>query len=325
MLYRGSVFIAIVALGVCLQMDTEVAVAQSGKSGGSALRSRKPTGGVVKTSQKDGGASSTTKSEDGASRSATGAANKPPAEVLSRKPASTAGWIRENLWLVLGAPLGAAVLGFSWFFLVGRRRQGAGEDLFPGSGKKSAAIGDQDSERASGGFSSTRIRAEDVKTRLSGSVGGEEVETDQDYALVVEEDALTTSSELEEGSVEEVLATLLEGEDFEAAYEIYSQHVEEDRSVRFDAGMEKDLGEKLIEGGQDESAARVLEHHVETHPADEIEAETYFNLGYLHYRASHIDKSRKYFSLFVELEPNEARRGRATAILSAIDARQDSA
>ena len=305
MLYRGSVFIAIFALSVSFQLGAEVAVAQSGK----------PGGGVVKTSQKTGAATSTTKPEDGASP-------KPAADAPPRKSAGTAGWIRENLWLVLGAPLGAAVLGFSWFFLVGRRRQGAGEELFPGSEKKSVATGDKD--RASGGFSSTRIRAEDVKTRLSGSVVGEEVETDQDYALVVEEDALSATAELEEGSVEEVLATLLEGEDFEAAYEIYSQHVEEDRSVRFDAGMEKALGEKLIDGGQDESAARVLEHHVETHPADQIEAETYFNLGYLHYRASHLDKSRKYFGLFVELEPDEARRGRASSILAAIEARQDS-
>lgn len=312
MLYRGIVLIGIFALGVSFQSGVEVAAAQSGK----------PSGGVVKTSQKAGAASSTTKSEEDASPSVSG---KPATDAPPRKPASTAGWIRENLWLVLGAPLGAAVLGFSWFFLVGRRRQGAGEDLFPGSAKKSAATDDQGPDRASGGFSSTRIRAEDVKTRLSGSVGGEEVETDQDYALVVEEDALSATAEPEEGSVEEVLAALLEGEDFEAAYEIYSQHVEEDRSVRFEAGMEKALGEKLIDGGQDESAARVLEHHVETHPADQIEAETYFNLGYLHYRASHIDKSRKYFSLFVELESNEARRDRAHAILSAIDKRQDSA
>lgn len=312
MLYRGSVFIAIFALSVSFQLGAEVAVAQSVK----------PGGGAVKTSQKAGAATSTTKPEDGASPAVSG---KPAADASSRKSAGTAGWIRDNLWLVLGIPLGAAVLGFSWFFLVGRRRQGAGEELFPGSGKKSAASDDADLDRASGGFSSTRIRAEDVKTRLSGSVVGEEVETDQDYALVVEEDALSATAELEEGSVEEVLATLLEGEDFEAAYEIYSQHVEEDRSVRFEVGMEKELGEKLIDGGQAESAARVLEHHVETHPADQIEAETYFNLGYLHYRASHLDKSRKYFRLFVELEPDEARRGRASSILAAIEARQDSA
>ena len=299
--YRATVFIAIFALGLFFQPGAEVAVAQSGKPG-----------------------ATTTKTEDGASPAAKGPADKPGAEAPSKKPASTAGWIRENLWLVLGVPLGAAVLGFSWFFLVGRRRQGAGEDLFPGSAEKSAAA-EHGSDTASGGFSSTRIRAEDVKTRLSGSVVGEEVETDHDYALVVEEDALSATAELEEGSVDEVLATLLGREDFEAAYEIYSQHIEEDRSLRFDAGMEKELGEKLIRGGQDESAARVLEHHVETHPAEQIEAETYFNLGYLHYRAGHVDKSRKYFSLFVELEPNETRRDRASAILSAIDARRDSA
>ena len=323
MLYRATVFIAIFAIGASLPSGAGVAVAQSGKSGGSALRSRTPSGGVIKTSQKPGAA--TTKSKDSASPAAKGLGDKPGAEASSKKPASTADWIRDNLWLVLGVPLGAAVLGFSWFFLVGRRRQGAGEDLFPGSVEKSTAPGGHGSDAASGGFSSTRIRAEDVKTRLSGSVVGEEVETDQDYALVVEEDALSATDELEEGSVDEVLASLLGGEDFEAAYEIYSQHIEEDRSLRFDAGMEKELGEKPIQGGQDESAARVLEHHVETHPAEQIEAETYFNLGYLHYRASHIDKSRKYFSLFVELEPNETRRDRAGAILSAIDARRDSA
>ena len=321
MLNRAMALIAITLLGLSFQPGIESALAQGEKPGGSLLRSRKPAGGVLKTSQKAG---TDAKSGGAAAPAAKGSANKPASEATSKKPASTAGWIRENLWLVLGVPLGAAVLGFSWFFLVGRRRQGGGDDLFPASVESSARSDASDPGSSSGGYSSTRIRAEDVNARLSGAVGGEEVETDQDYALVVEEEALSASEKLEEGSVDEVLATLLGGADFEAAYELYSQHIEEDRSLRFDVGTEKELGEKLIQVGQDESAARVLEHHVETHPAEEIEAETYFNLGYLHYRASHLEKSRKYFSLFVELESNETRRERASTILSAIDARRDS-
>ena len=52
------------------------------------------------------------------------------------------------------------------------------------------------------GLCCTRIRAADVDSRLSGSLDGEEVETDQDYALVVEEGALSATDPQGGGSPE---------------------------------------------------------------------------------------------------------------------------
>lgn len=315
--YSCAAYMAIAAMAVSFMADAGEAVAQNSKPRSPSSRLRKPGGGVVKTPQK-GSAPAAEKKSDGADGKTP---SKGPGEqgaggAPGKQSTSPASWMRENLWLMLTVPLGAAVLGFSWFFLVGRRRQGAHDDLFPGT-----AVGAKKSDKNTGGFSSTRIRAEDVKARLSGSVGGEEVETDQDYALVVEEDALSVATGSEEGSAEEAIGTLLGAGDFEAAYELYAQRIDEERSTRFDSSLEKELGEKLIEAGQDEKAARVLEQHIATHPADQIEAEAYFNLGYLHYRASHLDKSRKYFGLFIKSEPDEKRRDRATAILAALDAR----
>ena len=55
-----------------------------------------------------------------------------------------------------------------------------------------------------------------MDSRLSGSLDGEEVETDQDYALVVEEGALSATDPQDGGSPEEVIDAYLQGEDFAA-------------------------------------------------------------------------------------------------------------
>lgn len=325
-LYSLVALVVITALALPHSAGVGEAVAQTrgGKPGGSLLRTRKPSGGgVVRTPQKDSPSTPATTggSKTGPFESPRGGAGEAGAGGANKKSTGLAGWIRDQWWLVVAVPVGAAVLGFSWFFLAGRRQQGQGGDLFPQPGYSRGSKDDRASGKGTGGFSSTRIRAEDVKTRLSGSVGGEEVETDQDYALVVEEEALSASAPSPEGSAQEVIESLLDSQDYEAAYEHYAQRIDEERSIRLDSGLEKKLGEKLIEAGQDEKAARVLEHHIATHPADDIEADAYFNLGYLHYRAGHIYKSKKYFGLFIEAEPDERRRGRASAILSALETR----
>jgi hypothetical protein len=71
-----------------------------------------------------------------------------------------------------------------------------------------------------------------------------------------------------------------------------------------------------------EKAVTVLEHHIATHPADEIDAAAYFNLGYSHFHSRHLEKSRKFFGLFIDAEEDETRRGRARAILAAMEADQ---
>ena len=229
-----------------------------------------------------------------------------------------AGWIRQNWKWVIGLPLGAAALGLSWFFLAGKRRKEDGV----GALLKPMAAGSESGDKGTERFSSTRIRAADVDSRLSGSLDGEEVETDQDYALVVEEGALSATDPQDGGSPEEVIDAYLQGEDFVAAYETYARLLEEASSTRLDSGLEERLGEGLVANGQVEKAVTVLEHHIATHPADEIEATAYFNLGYSHFHSRHLEKSRKFFGLFIEAEADETRRGRARAILAAMETDQ---
>ncbi len=226
--------------------------------------------------------------------------------------------IRQNWKWVVGIPLGAVALGLSWFLLAGKRRKedGVGALLRPmtaGSGKA-----DEGTER----FLSTRISAADVDSRLSGSLDGEEVETDQDYALVVEEGALSATDLQDGGSPEEAIDAYLQGEDFAGAYETYARLLEEESSTRLDSGLEQRLGESLVANGQVEKAVTVLEHHIATHPANEIDAAAYFNLGYSHFHSRHLEKSRKFFGLFIDAEEDETRRGRARAILAAMEADQ---
>ena len=229
-----------------------------------------------------------------------------------------AGWIRQNWKWVVGLPLGAAALGLSWFFLAGKRRKEDGV----GALLKPMAAGSESGDKGTERFSSTRIRAADVDSRLSGSLDGEEVETDQDYALVVEEGALSATDPQDGGSPEEVIDAYLQGEDFVAAYETYARLLEEASSTRLDSGLEQRLGEGLVANGQVEKAVTVLEHHIATHPADEIEAAAYFNLGYSHFHSRHLEKSRKFFGLFIEAESDETRRERARAILAAMETDQ---
>ena len=148
-----------------------------------------------------------------------------------------AGWIRHNWKWAVGLPLGAAALGLSWFLLAGKRRKddGVGALLRP------MAAGSGSAEEGAGQFSSTRIRAADVDSRLSGPLDGEEVETDQDYALVVEEDALSAADPQDGGSPEEVIDACLQGEDFVAAYETYARLLEEASSTRLDSALEQRL------------------------------------------------------------------------------------
>ena len=248
---------------------------------------------------------------------ADGAAPQRKTQETAQAP-GLAGWIRHNWKWVVGLPLGAAALGLSWFLLAGKRRKDDGVGALLKPMAAGAGSADEGTER----FSSTRIRAADVDSRLSGSLDGEEVETDQDYALVVEEGALSTADLQDGGSPEEVIDAYLQGEDFVAAYETYARLLEEASSTRIDSGLEQRLGEGLVATGQVEKAVTVLEHHIATHPADEIEAVAYFNLGYSHFHSRHLEKSRKFFGLFIDAEEDETRRDRARAILAAMETGQ---
>jgi len=241
-------------------------------------------------------------------------------EAKTKTSPGLAGWIRANKLLVVGVPLGAAALGLSWFFLVGKRKKQEGAGAFLKPVTDEGAAGPDKAGDTSGGFSSTRIRAVDVDARLSGTMDGEEVETDQDYALVVEEEALSAADTQEDAPPQDIIAALLQDGDADGAYETYARLIDEESSTRLDSAIEQTLGEQLIAAGKAEKASTVLEHHIATHPAQEIEAESYFNLGYAHFHSQRMEKSRKYFGLFIEAEEDEKRRDRARAILSAMEA-----
>ena len=253
----------------------------------------------------------------GAKPAADGAASPRKAQETVQAP-GLAGWIRQNWKWVVGAPLGAAALGLSWFLLAGKRRKEDGV----GALLKPMTAGSEHADEGTERFSSIRIRAADVNSRLSGSLDGEEVETDQDYALVVEEGALSSTDLQDSGSPEEIIDAYLQGEDSVAAYEVYARLLEEESSTRMDSDLEQRLGESLVANGQVGKAATVLEHHIATHPADEIEAASYFNLGYAHFHSRHLEKSRKFFGLFIDAEEDETRRDRARAILAAMETDQ---
>ena len=113
----------------------------------------------------------TSPEKTGAKPAIDGAAPQQKTQETAQAP-GLAGWIRHNWKWVVGLPLGAAALGFSWFLLAGKRRKDDGV----GALLKPMAAGSGSVEEGAGRFSSTRIRAADVDSRLSGPMDGEEVE-----------------------------------------------------------------------------------------------------------------------------------------------------
>lgn len=328
---HNGLLLLIVAMAVSVPLLNRDASAQSngGKPKTSTSRTKKVLSGRTVTAppteraglRTPAGSRAAGSSKGG--QASTGTGKKEPAAEEAGEPKAAqspglAGWIRENRLWMIAVPIGAAVLGLSWFLLAGRRRKEESAGAFLRPMEADGADSGGQAEEGTGGYSSTRISAADVNARLSGSVGGEEVETDQDYALVVEEDALSMAGASGEESDEDTIEAFLKDREFDTAYTTYARCIDEDNSARFDSSLEQKLGEGLIAGGQVEKAVRVLEHHVATHPAQEISAEAYFNLGYAHFHARRLEKSRKFFGLFIETEPDEKRRERARAILAAL-------
>ena len=88
--------------------------------------------------------------------------------------------------VVLGGAL-LGVLAWAWF---GSRGKRAVESPFAELGLAVETRAKPAAAPASGRYSSTKIQAGDVSDRIAGSVKTTEVETDREYALVVDEEAL---------------------------------------------------------------------------------------------------------------------------------------
>jgi hypothetical protein len=224
------------------------------------------------------------------------------------------GFIRGYaVWILAG--LGAAFLvTLAVTFLARRKSRGPVESPF-------AELGLGESPSKAQKFSSTKIAAADVADRLG--VKTTEVETDREYALVVDEEALKMPPLPEDESAPSYdpsgIKKRLEEKDLAGAYAEYAGVIDADPAAALDSEVERSLGEELLRAREIDKAARVLEHHVATHRARGIPPECYFNLGYAHFLKKRYKKSTRFLKLFVMAGKNPAHVERAKKILERIE------
>jgi hypothetical protein len=148
---------------------------------------------------------------------------------------------------------------------------------------------------------------------------------EREYALVVNQEDLKKPPLPQEAAPARRLADcgpiqeLLAHENYDDAYRQYLERIEADGQASFLPELERRLGDHFLKSGDLEKAARVLEHHVATHAGDQIDAETYFNLGYIHFKGKTLNKSRRYFRLFVERQSDPALAARGLKLLSKLE------
>lgn len=221
-------------------------------------------------------------------------------------------------WLITF--LGAGVVVVLVWALRGRRRPTRHRDgAFAELGTGESATGER--------FSSTKIQVAEVNDRLGSKVETTEIETEREYALVVDEEALKPPpipSETDEktGNAyadDAEIRQLVREKRAADAYAAYEQRLEEDGSVEFRKELEEDLGAQLLTSRRLDEAARVLEHLVETHADADLQAETFFNLGYVHFLRDSSKKSRRFFKRFIASETNPEHLRRARNILEKME------
>lgn len=235
-------------------------------------------------------------------------------------------FIRRNLvWIltVFGLVLAGALV---WAFLARRPfRHGNADVEADDDDDEAPALRPRSANRR---YSSTQIRAADVNARLGTSIAGTPIETEREYALVVDEEALGGSRPGEEGGAFSVagreVRDLLESGDFDKAYARYRELIEEDGSLAFEGPVEKTLSQHFLRLGDSEKAARILEHHVATQKKEEIHPRVYFHLGYIHALSGTYKKARRFFRLFAQSEKDPRFVARAKAILEDLDSKTGS-
>jgi len=150
-------------------------------------------------------------------------------------------------------------------------------------------------------------------------------EVEREYALVVKEEDLQMPPLPEEEELSGKKADsasileLMKNKDYDGAYRKYKECIKRNVKAELNPQLECQLGEHFIRSGKIERAARILEHHVANHSPNEIDSETYFKLGYIHFRSKTFNKSRRFFRLFVQHHKDPAQVERAKKILERLE------
>jgi hypothetical protein len=214
-----------------------------------------------------------------------------------------------------------------WTYAGARRgSRGAGDDLDELGFQEGQAAPSRPSGKHQR-YSSTKIQKSDVSSRLDGSVTTTEVETEREYALVVDEEALKLPPVPEDSEIKdarptgdpEKIRSLLEANRFLEAYGEYASQIASNGKLKFPGEVDCALGDGLIRAREFDKARRVLERHVATHRGVDVRPEAYFNLGYIHFMNKTLQKSRRFFRLFVRVEKNPEYVARARKILEKIE------
>lgn len=228
-----------------------------------------------------------------------------------------------GVWIV--AALGLAIAGLIVWAIVDARRRG------PGGAGALADLGFEAAPAAKGGsassarrYSSTRIRKSDVVDRSGKSVTATEIETDREYALVVDEDALKlppppeTPAEAPGATAAAdpaKIRQLVDAKKYREAHAEYAKLVAGRSKTEIPADLEVGLAEGLLRLHEYAKAAAVLERHVGSRRGAQAKPETYFNLGYAEFMSRDFEKARRYFRQYVSLEPNPSLAERAKKVL----------
>src|SRR5262245_34647950 len=144
------------------------------------------------------------------------------------------------LWIIIVLVVAFVAIA-GWVFL-GSRKGGRDPGLAElGMGAEASRPAPQPGRR----FSSTKIAASAVNRRLTGAVTTTEVETDREYALVVDEEALKMPPLPEDAAAQQAdspaIEKLLAAKDLEGAYKEYQRQVDQGASLVFDPRVEMAL------------------------------------------------------------------------------------
>lgn len=249
-----------------------------------------------------------------------GATSPPAARATRSFGQKLVTFIKTNsLWILV--ILGVALAALLTWFLLGPQRKSTAQPFL--EALESELLDEEGSKK----YSSTKISAADVNRRLGGSVRETRIETDREYALVVDEEDLKMPplpEEIDEHTGRQYaddkeIREFMEKKDFQQAYAEYSQRLEADAVTEFHGDLERTLGEYFIRKRDLEKAARILEHHVATHAAEDVDPEVYFNLGYIHVLTNTFNKSRRFLRLFVDSKAKSRHIDRAKAILQKLE------
>lgn len=150
-------------------------------------------------------------------------------------------------------------------------------------------------------------------------------DVEREYALVVDEADLKMPPLPEEAGPTRkrvdasAIRAMIVQDNFDAAYQQYIEKIEADKKSEIAPDVEQRLSQHFMSQGDLEKAARVLEHHISTHSPEEIKPEAYFDLGYIHFQGKTLNKSKRYFRMFVERHTDPVQVDRAKKILARLD------